>query len=912
SCHACGQKTTTRICPKCHSELPYTVGEYDDLIFAIVGAPDAGKSHYIAVLIETIKTQLSEDFHCALHPINDKTIQRYREDFYNPIFRKHEVLMKTRSARADRNVKKPLIYTLSFTERWLFRQHIKAVVTLVFFDAAGEDLNAEDTMRTENKYIYNSAGIILLFDPLQLPELQAKLPADTALPLDSTEAEDILVRVSNLIRQAKRLKQTQLINIPIAVAFSKMDAVEPILDSSSALKYSSKHEGHFNLGEFKSVNSEMEALVKEWTSGSFIPILNSNFKQHAFFGLTALGSNPHGTNKIEKLRPNRVEDPFLWLLWQNHLINDETFKSKVLVRLYSILKRWPLTLLFIMLLLLGIIFNTLSSSSTTTPTIQSHQSTDNASKIVKNTPTDNGEMSTLPNFSTERDTFKQIYHKLQQGNYPSLQTLEKDTSDISNYPITDYLSYFYLINNFSTVSTQEINTFLTNHPHFRQNLLLELAKSGSWKKFLKTHQYQSNNDNNKLRCYYLNAQIKTKGRLDTQEQDMFKDLWRVGRSQPNSCDPVFEWASQKKLLTKDLFAQRLDSTIQEGRLALGNYLTNNSKQYNFQSFKNNKFWKIVAQAKRHQTNNAAYTAWQSNFSGYNNRKSNELLAYIAMNSHWQKQDDTINRLQEVNFNHLSSRTQERMTQVLFQALLEQQNWSALHDFIKGLPSEIYQHHHAQWEYWKARSLEKMDNSQKAKDIYKQLATELTYYGFLAAQHLGKHYSLSINRIHVSSEQKKALMLRRQELLRIREAYLLDLQDYAQQEWHHKVPQLASEEQVIMVVLAKKWQWYNAAIRTSEKLNLTDFNLLYPTPFQKIIRQKSLISNINWIYAVMREESHFNKTAVSIRGAKGLMQLMESTAQERANKLNIQLEDGDIFKIDVNIKLGTAHLKYLLQ
>jgi len=38
---------------------------------------------------------------------------------------------------------------------------ISNVTTISFFDTAGEDLNAQETMKTENKYIYNSSGIIL-------------------------------------------------------------------------------------------------------------------------------------------------------------------------------------------------------------------------------------------------------------------------------------------------------------------------------------------------------------------------------------------------------------------------------------------------------------------------------------------------------------------------------------------------------------------------------------------------------------------------------------------------------------------------------------------------------------------------------------------------------------------------------
>jgi hypothetical protein len=48
--------------------------------------------------------------------------------------------------------------------------------------------------------------------------------------------------------------------------------------------------------------------------------VRSRFTSHGFFGLSALGCNPHGTQQIPRVVPRRVEDPFLWLLAKNKLI----------------------------------------------------------------------------------------------------------------------------------------------------------------------------------------------------------------------------------------------------------------------------------------------------------------------------------------------------------------------------------------------------------------------------------------------------------------------------------------------------------------------------------------------------------------------------------------------------------------
>lgn len=68
---------------------------------------------------------------------------------------------------------------------------------------------------------------------------------------------------------------------------------------------------------------------------------------------------------------------------------------------------------------------------------------------------------------------------------------------------------------------------------------------------------------------------------------------------------------------------------------------------------------------------------------------------------------------------------------------------------------------------------------------------------------------------------------------------------------------------------------------------------------------------NLIYALIKAESNFNPDAVSHQNAKGLMQLMQSTAEDLAKKSKINLNDKNILEPDVNIQLGTQYIASLL-
>ncbi|MDU1845361.1 MAG: hypothetical protein E6778_07435 [Niallia nealsonii] len=324
NCKTCNKETMIRICPSCRSTLPSTISDYEDYIIAIIGAKQSGKSHYIAVLIDEIINNIGNAYNCYLKPENEETIQRYNRQFKNPLFQNKTTLDVTQSARVNGDVKKPLLFTLSFSNGGMFGTK---VITLAFFDAAGEDLKEEKNMSKHTRYISNSAGIICLLDPLQLPSVrdqigeqgvQVNLPH---LDLDN-DVNDILIRTTNMIRNTLGIKMKKKINIPIAISFSKIDGILPLIDPSSKLKMKSRHleQKAFNVLDFQSVNNEMKSLVQGWTKGNMTALLDHNYKEYGFFGISALGSDPGLDRKITNIEPYRVEDPFLWLLWKNKII----------------------------------------------------------------------------------------------------------------------------------------------------------------------------------------------------------------------------------------------------------------------------------------------------------------------------------------------------------------------------------------------------------------------------------------------------------------------------------------------------------------------------------------------------------------------------------------------------------------
>lgn len=90
--------------------------------------------------------------------------------------------------------------------------------------------------------------------------------------------------------------------------------------------------------------------------------------------------------------------------------------------------------------------------------------------------------------------------------------------------------------------------------------------------------------------------------------------------------------------------------------------------------------------------------------------------------------------------------------------------------------------------------------------------------------------------------------------------------------------------------------------------------VYPLKYSEYVEKYAEEYNIDtyMVYAIIKAESNFNENAKSSSKAIGLMQIMEATAIETANKMNLNVEEEDLFDPELNIKIGLKYFTDLLK
>jgi len=213
----------------------------------------------------------------------------------------------------------------------------------------------------------------------------------------------------------------------------------------------------------------------------------------------------------------------------------------------------------------------------------------------------------------------------------------------------------------------------------------------------------------------------------------------------------------------------------------------------------------------------------------------------------------------------------------------------------------------EWRYWEA----KQDISKNIEKLT-ALSKERGFYPMLAAAQLKQAYKVDFP-VAPSFNVEEQLPFE-QVFAMIRELRELGRNGLAKQRWRILLDNADFTTQLKLAEYAENQQWFELAVDASIVAKAWDYlSLRLPNAYSEYFN--AALQNLNisktFAMAIARQESAWNPMAQSSANARGLMQLLPSTAKLTAeNNQRPYQGEQDLFKPLNNILLGTAHLNEL--
>ncbi|MBI2783800.1 MAG: transglycosylase SLT domain-containing protein [Gammaproteobacteria bacterium] len=549
-------------------------------------------------------------------------------------------------------------------------------------------------------------------------------------------------------------------------------------------------------------------------------------------------------------------------------------------------------------------------------------------------------LSAAPAVADELDIQRATYRAAQQAAAISdWAEFFRLRDELHDYPLYPYLEFETVGSARYPEAREAIDRFLADQGdmplanRLRTRLLREFYAQHDWRNFLAY--YRDSVHTLEFECQYQEARYHTGDRREAVRAGL--TLWNVGHSQPEGCDNLFALLTHSGEITEAIAWQRYAKAVLANQIGLAHHLEH--------------FFVLASVRSRA----ARYLQLYQNPRLLSNHTllpdhSPEVVALIAQTLERAARTDAAQALEHWQYYQRNPAfdvaTRSRVQTAIVRALYDQGyasemaeqiqrhgdlldsgfhewylrrhiaagDWRALVTGIDQLPASLQTE--PRWRYWRARALQLLGESDPgtAATTFAELATQRSFYGFLACDWLDQSYTMA------QSEEKPdeaviAALAARPALRRVRELLYHGQELDAAREWWRATRNLAETEWLAAGHLAHRWEWHYQAILAMVKASRWDeidarFPVLHRQPFETQSERQGL--PVQLMLALARQESAFRAEALSPAGARGLMQLMPATANEVARAHDIPYRtENQLYDPEVNIALGTSYYRDML-
>jgi soluble lytic murein transglycosylase len=231
------------------------------------------------------------------------------------------------------------------------------------------------------------------------------------------------------------------------------------------------------------------------------------------------------------------------------------------------------------------------------------------------------------------------------------------------------------------------------------------------------------------------------------------------------------------------------------------------------------------------------------------------------------------------------------------------------------------------EYWHARALEKAGDAEAARAIFERLAlsTDSNYYPELASRRVAAgrpDLPAASARDPEYAGTPAATGAAEFHMARLQALRALGIKELQPDELKALAEESSTSEmrRFVLAGYANADAWYDAieAATHMEKTGQLSHDVAervrYPRAYWDLFQPASSRLGLDpyLVLALARQESLFNPKATSSSNARGLMQLIPSTADKMAAQTGVDPGTMRLYDPAINIKLGTTYLKNLFE
>lgn len=508
---------------------------------------------------------------------------------------------------------------------------------------------------------------------------------------------------------------------------------------------------------------------------------------------------------------------------------------------------------------------------------------------------------------------------------------------LDDYPLRAFLDHEAMKDRLGSLSPTVIRNYLNENAEayvsnqLRRRWLAHLARTQDWTNFFQ--EYRDVSDDAELRCQRLDRLLK----VSKDHSDLLAEidlLWLNNNELPVACGGVIAAWRKAGRMTNELIWEHIRRAMERRELSyaerLGQHLNQRDQVWV-------KRWIAMHRNPDRELSNINYPVetpvarlivrhgvvrmgfndpgeamqtWQRLQEKYEffGEDENYVLRWLGLLAAQRHMPEAVDWLSAVSADDQDA----TLRQWRVRAALRAGQWRTGLRFLAALTQE--EQKESEWRYWKARMLERTDSAKEARELYRELARERSYYGFLSADQVGMDYAMQHVSIEPSPEEVSTL-LARPGIQMARELYQIGEINDARRQWAYTTRAMGSRQLQVAAVLARQWGWYDRAILTVGKSDhLDDLEIRFPLLYRDLVEANAQRNSIDpsWVYGVVRQESAFVTDARSSAGALGLMQLMPNTGRQTGRRINLPIPSTNaILNVENNLRLGSSYLKIVL-